>query len=296
LSSVTAQHQARTSAERYKVGLMLMALHAAPIIALIMGTNRQDWILFACIYPIQAIGIGLGLHRYFAHRSFKTGRVFGFILALMSSCTFGDPVGFAGKHRLHHLHVDTDKDVHTPRHGIWACWIGSLLDNGYSYDEVMNRAQDWQQYPELMLLHRYAKVPALLLITLAFLIGGFSMAAIGICLGAVLLLHQTSAVNYFAHKRGSRRFDLPDQSTNNWVMGILAYGEGWHNNHHRYPRSARAGLYWWEIDVLYWLIVCLEKFGLVWDVHLPPTLERDGITRNKIQTSKQHEYSTTLES
>ena len=248
---------------------MLAALHAAPVVALYIGTNTQDWILFACIYPIQAIGIGVGLHRYFAHRSFKTGRLFGFILALTSACAFGDPVGFAGKHRLHHQHVDSDDDVHTPLHGIWACWIGSLLDNGYTHGEILHHAQDLQQYPELMLLHRYSKLPGLLFIGIAFLLGGFSTAAIGICLGAVLLLHQTSAVNYFSHKWGTRRFDLPDNSTNNWVLGILAYGEGWHNNHHRYPRSARAGLFWWEIDVFYWLICCFEKVGLAWDVQRP---------------------------
>ena len=90
------------------------------------------------------------------------------------------------------------------------------------------------------------------------------------CLGAVLLTHQSSAVNYFAHKYGTRRFDTPDQSTNNWFTAVIAYGEGWHNNHHYYPSSARAGFFWWEIDMFFWPIWIFEKLGLVWDVRRPP--------------------------
>lgn len=270
MSARLVQARARTPRQRWEVGILLLGLHVVPLIALVMGTKRLDWIFFAWVYPIQAIGLGLSLHRYFAHRSFKTSRVFQFLLALASATAFGDPVGFAGKHRLHHQHVDTERDVHTPLHGWWSCWIGNLLDNGYTHEQILSRVEDLQRFPELMLLHRYSKVPGLLLIAVAFLAGGFSTAAIGVCLGAVMLLHQTSAVNYFSHKSGTRRFDLPDQSTNNWIMGVLAYGEGWHNNHHRYPSSARAGFFWWEIDMFYWLIWCLERLGIVWDVRRPP--------------------------
>jgi stearoyl-CoA desaturase (delta-9 desaturase) len=265
-----SQAQVRSRGDRRKVGAMILLLHALPVAVLISGTNSTDWRFFACLYPFQAIGVGISLHRYFAHRSFRTSRAFQFFLALTSAATFGNAVGFAGKHRLHHQHVDSEHDVHTPLHGIWACWIGSLLDNGYTEEEILSKVPDLTRYPELMWLHRNPMVPGLTLCALAFAIGGISTVAIGVCLGAAILIHQSSAVNYLAHKYGTRRFDTPDHSRNNWFTGIATFGEGWHNNHHYCPRSARAGFAWWEIDMFFWVIWLFEKLGLVWSVRRPP--------------------------
>ena len=264
------QRQVRSSGERWRIGLSILLLHGFVIAALINGTTTTDWLIFAVVYTIQSIGVGIGMHRYFAHRSFRTSRQFQFALGLAAASVFGNAVSFAGKHRLHHQHVDSEKDVHTPLHGIWACWIGSLLDNGYTDEEILRKVPDLTRYPELMWLYRHPRIPGLILMGIAWLIGGWTAAAVGVGLGSLLMLHKSSAVNYLAHKYGSRRFDTPDQSTNNWLMAILAFGEGWHNNHHCYPRSARAGFYWWEIDIYYWLICLFEKLGLVWSVIRPP--------------------------
>ena len=261
---------ARAPHERVRACALILLLHALPLFVLFKGTNHSDWMFFAYLYPIQAIGIGISLHRYFAHRSFKTSRQFQFFLALTSAATFGNPLGFAGKHRLHHQHVDTLRDVHSPVHGIWACWIGSLIDNGYTDKQQLEKVPDFCRYPELVWLHRYPMVPGLALCVLAFAVGGISTVAVGVCLGTVLLIHQSSAVNYFSHRHGTRRFDTPDTSTNNWLIGIFTFGEGWHNNHHYYPRSARAGFAWWEIDIFFWVIWTFEKLGLIWDVQRPP--------------------------
>jgi stearoyl-CoA desaturase (delta-9 desaturase) len=94
--------------------------------------------------------------------------------------------------------------------------------------------------------------------------------AIGVVLGAAILLHQSSAVNFLCHKVGSRRFATDDRSTNNLLISLLVFGEGWHNNHHRCPVSARAGFFWWEIDLFYWVICGFEALGLVWEVQRPP--------------------------
>jgi len=264
------QAKARTRAERCRVGALILLLHGLVIGVLISGTDKTDWIFFACLYPFQAIGVGTAMHRYFAHRSYKTSRPFQFFLALTCASVFGNAVGFAGKHRLHHQHVDSSRDVHAPLHGIWACWIGSLLDNGYTEEQILAKAPDLTRYPELMWLHRNFLVPGLALCALAFAIGGISTVAIGVCLGSVLLIHQSSAVNYLSHKYGTRRFDTPDNSTNNWVTGILSFGDGWHNNHHYCPGSARAGFAWYEIDMFFWPIWIFEKLGLVWQVKRPP--------------------------
>lgn len=276
----------RPLAERRKAAFLIGLMHIAPVVGLLLGPNPLDWRILACVYPFQAIGIGVALHRYFAHRSFKTSRPFQFFLALCSSVVFGDPVGFAGKHRIHHRNVDRETDVHTPLHGWWACWIGSLLDSGHGEDEILSQATDLRRYPELMWLHRNAKVPGLTLIGLAAIfgggvagleggfvagvLGGFTAGTIGVCLPTVFAIHQTSAVNYFTHKYGTRRFETSDHSTNNFLVALFTWGEGWHNNHHRYPRSARAGFEWWEIDPFFWAIWLFERVGLVWDVRRPP--------------------------
>ena len=263
-------------------GFLIAVIHALPIWFLIAGPSRTDWLLFAVIYPFQGIGVVIGLHRYFAHHCFSTSRGFQFFLALCAASTFGDPIGFAGKHRLHHRHTDQQDDPHTPRHGFWYCWFGSLLDNGYTDEELVEVARDLKKYPELMLLHRFWLVPGLLLCLMAFLIGGVSGVAIGVLLGSTLLMNQASAVNYFCHKYGNRRFETNDQSTNNALVAILSYGEGWHNNHHQYPTTAKAGFRWWEIDMYYWVIYLFSKLGLVWDVRQPPQemMSKAAVTEN----------------
>ena len=252
-----------------QTAILLIVLQAMPVAFLFIGTNSTDWLLFAVIYPIQSIGVGVSLHRYFAHRSFKTSRWFQFIMALMAATVFGDPVRFTGKHRLHHRYSDSTNDTHTPLKGFWSCWYGSLLDNGYTDAELCEAARDLKKYPELMLLHRYWMAPGLILCGIAFLIGGLSGVAIGVLLGSALLMNQASAVNYFCHKYGRRRFETRDQSTNNALIAVLSFGEGWHNNHHHYPATARAGFHWWEIDIYYWVICLFEKVGLAWDVRQP---------------------------
>jgi len=252
-----------------QTAILLFALQVTPVVYLFKGTNPTDWILFAVIYPLQFIGVGVGLHRYFAHRSFKTSRWFQFVLALMAASVFGDAVRFAGKHRLHHRYVDSTNDTHTPLKGFWSCWYGSLLDNGYTDAELCAAAPDLTRYPELMWLHRHSRVPGLVLFAIVFLIGGVSGVAIGVLLGLTLVLNQSSMVNYFCHKYGRRRFDTRDRSTNNALIAALSFGEGWHNNHHHYPATARAGFCWWEIDMYYWVIWLFEKLGLAWDVRQP---------------------------
>lgn len=268
----------RSRVARTTTGALIVLMHALPIWALLQGTTQKDWLLFAAIYPFQAIGVGVCLHRYFAHRAFRTSRVFQFVLALFCASTFGDPIRFAGKHRLHHRHTDREGDPHSPRQGFWHAWFGSQLDSRYSDEEICAQVPGLTRYPELMWLHRHSLLPGLALCAIAWLIGGISGMAIGVLLGASLLLHQSSAVNYFCHRFGRRRFETADQSTNHFLVSVLVFGEGWHNNHHRYPASARAGFCWWEIDMFYWVICLFEAVGLVWDVRRPPeSLRKTGL-------------------
>jgi stearoyl-CoA desaturase (Delta-9 desaturase) len=260
----------RSKAARTTTAVLLVLLHLIPLAVLIAGTDRRDWLLFALIYPFQAIGVGVCLHRYFGHHAFHTSRPFQFFLALCAASTFGDPIRFAGKHRFHHQHADCRDDPHTPLHGFWNSWFGSHLDSRYRDQDIVGQVPWLTRYPELLWLHRHSLVPGFLLCGIAFMAGGFSGMAIGVLLGAMILLHQSSSVNYLCHKFGHRRFDTEDRSTNNLLVSLLTFGEGWHNNHHRFPVSARAGFRWWEVDMFYWVICGFETLGLVWNVKRPP--------------------------
>ena len=270
MERISTRPYTRSRPARVRSAALIALIHVLPAWAIINGTTEKDWLFFAAIYPFQAIGVGVCLHRYFAHNAFKTSRWFQFVLALFCASTFGDPIRFAGKHRLHHLHTDREDDTHSPRQGFWFSWLGSHIDSRYTDEEICAQVPNLTRYPELMWLHRHSLVPGLALCVIVFLLGGFSAMAVGVLLGAALLIHQSSAVNYFCHRFGRRRFQTDDLSTNNFLVSLLVFGEGWHNNHHRYPVSARAGFCWWEIDMFYWVICLWEAMGLVRDVRRPP--------------------------
>ncbi len=255
---------------RIGVGSGLLALHTIPLTALCYSQIAAiDWAVCALLYVQGALTMGVGLHRYFGHRSFRTTRSFQLLLGWLACTLLTDPIRFAGKHRLHHRYADSPRDPHSPRAGIWHCWIGSLIDEGYSTAQIRHHARDWQRYPELVWLERTRFLHAGLVALATAWLGGFSMFAIGFCLSRVICLHAVSAVNYFGHRSGDRRFDTQDASTNPVFWGWFTFGEGWHNNHHRFPTSARCGLARGEIDPAYRIIQLLEKIGWVWDVRLP---------------------------
>ncbi|HZP36598.1 MAG TPA: acyl-CoA desaturase [Methylomirabilota bacterium] len=251
-------------------GVMITVLHLIPLMAVSRATAR-DWLACAALYLAFVVGGGMGLHRYFAHRAFRTSRAFQLVLALLGSTAFGEPIGFAGKHRLHHRYSDTAHDVHAPREGFWPCWFGSLFERPARAADIARMTPDLRRYPELVWLHRWWYVPTLALGALTWWAGGFTMFAIGFVLSRVIILHAVSAVNYFCHRNGHRRFATRDHSTNNVLVALLTFGEGWHNNHHRYPRAARAGLRWWELDPIYYGIRFCAALGLVWDVREAPS-------------------------
>jgi stearoyl-CoA desaturase (delta-9 desaturase) len=146
--------------------------------------------------------------------------------------------------------------------------VGWLLTA--EYDETNWPAvKDWSRYPELRWLNHLHWLPGLLLASLCWLIDGWSGLVWGFLLSTVLGYHTTFMVNSVCHLWGSRRYDTPDGSRNNWWVALLTFGEGWHNNHHHYQSSANQGFFWWEIDVTYYLIKLLGFTGLVWDIRIP---------------------------
>lgn len=259
-----------------------MILHAS-LVLVPFTYSHQGLVAFAALYFISiCLGITLGYHRLLAHQSYKTQRWVRYVLAFcgMLACQRG-PIWWSATHRLHHSKVDQPLDPHTPKvsfvwaHFAWAFFRHPQLDE---FPEKVNRlARDLYDDPGMRLLeNNYALVNTAVLLGLfgiGYLMGGFKMGLSLFVWGGlfrlVVTLHITWLVNSVAHLWGSRRFETNDTSRNNWWVALLTFGEGWHNNHHAQPRSARMGFVWQEIDVTYWLIALMKRIGLAQNVVQP---------------------------
>ena len=248
-------------------------LHASFLAVIFVPWTLENLAVLAVSYSLRAIGVTAGYHRYFSHRSFKTGRVFQFVLAFLGTAAVQKGVlWWAANHRLHHRHADADGDPHSPRRGFWWSHMGWFLSSEYAETDL-DMVRDLSRYPELRWLERHFLVPPLLFAAVLFALGGFPYLVWGFAVCTVVGWHATYAVNSLGHWRGSRRFDTADDSRNSFWLGLITWGEGWHNNHHRCMRAARHGLKWWEIDLTYYVLVALSFCGVVWELVEPANLE-----------------------
>ncbi|MEX0979599.1 MAG: fatty acid desaturase, partial [Gemmatimonadota bacterium] len=220
---------------------------------------------------VRMFAITGGFHRYFSHRSYKTGRVFQFLMAFLGQTSAQKGVlWWAAIHRHHHLHSDTEHDVHSPRHTGFLFshvgWIFSPQKNTADYSTI----KDFTRYPELVWLDRFSHAPAVLLGVACFLLAGWQGLFVGFFLSTVILYHGTFAINSLAHVVGKQRYVTGDDSRNNWWLAIITLGEGWHNNHHAYQSSTRQGFRWYEIDITFYVLKALSWVGVVRDLRAPP--------------------------
>jgi stearoyl-CoA desaturase (delta-9 desaturase) len=223
-------------------------------------------------------------HRYFAHKTFRKGRVTQFLFGLLgASAAQRGPLWWAAHHRHHHQHSDCEEDLHSPHQGgFWWSHIGWFTcDAGFAMNE--RRVKDWMKFPELKFLNRFdSLVPAgaavgiyglgeLLAVTSPQLgTNGLQLLVWGFFISTVVLFHATVSINSLSHVWGKRRFDTADNSRNNGWLALITLGEGWHNNHHRWPQSVRQGFRWYEIDVTWYGLWLLSKLGIVWDMKPVP--------------------------
>ena len=227
-------------------------------------------------YAVRMFAITAGYHRYFSHRTFKTSRVFQFVLALlaMSSAQQG-VLWWAAHHRHHHKHSDQPDDVHSPRlRGFWWSHCFWLL-RGNNKHTQLDRVKDFARYPELRWLDRHDLLIAVAFGFLIYAIGGSTALFWGHFVSIVVAWHITFCINSLAHVWGNRRYATTDDSRNNLLLAVLTFGEGWHNNHHYYQRSARQGFYWWELDLTFYVLKLLEAVRIVSDVEGVPRHVRD---------------------
>lgn len=260
--------------------LPFIALHLAALTAFFVGVSPTALIICFALYFIRMFGITGGYHRYFSHRSFKTSRVFQFLLALLgASSAQQGPLWWAAHHRHHHRHSDTEHDIHSPTlKGLWWAHVGWIMNDRYIPTDL-TKVRDLTKYKELLWLERgHYIVPVSLCVVLYFIgeylhsyfpalnTNGVQLVSWGFLVSTVLLYHGTFAINSLAHLMGRQRFETGDQSRNSFILSLITLGEGWHNNHHRYPSAERQGIYWWEIDITHYVLKFFEKFGLIWGI------------------------------
>jgi stearoyl-CoA desaturase (delta-9 desaturase) len=255
----------------YPAAIPFVLFHFAAFAAIWTGVSTTALWICLSLYVIRIFAIGAGYHRYFSHRAFTTSRTFQFILACLAQSTMQRNVlWWAAKHRHHHLYSDTEADVHSPRQrGFFYAHVGWIFARQH-HETDLTKIPDFARYPELVWLHRLELAPACVMAAVAFAIGGWSGLVVGFVWSTVLLYHATFFINSLAHVMGSKRYVTGDDSRNNWLLALMTFGEGWHNNHHAFQSSVRQGFKWWEYDPTFYILTVLSWFGVVWDLKSPP--------------------------
>jgi stearoyl-CoA desaturase (Delta-9 desaturase) len=255
----------------YPSAIPFILVHVACLAAIWTGVTTTAVVLGVGLYWLRIFAIGAGYHRYFSHRAYETGRVFQFVLGFVAQSTAQKSIlWWAAKHREHHLHSDTELDVHSPRQtGFLYSHLGWIFTRTHEATDL-DKVADLAKYPELMWLHRHELTPAVALALATFAIGGFSGLIIGFFWSTVAVYHATFCINSLAHVAGRKRYVTGDDSRNNWLLAIVTMGEGWHNNHHAFQASVRQGFRWWEYDPTFYLLKFFSWFGLVWKLKSPP--------------------------
>jgi stearoyl-CoA desaturase (delta-9 desaturase) len=244
-----------------------------------------DIALLLSLYALTAMGVTIGFHRMLTHRSFNPHPVVKFIfLVLGSMAVEGPALQWASTHTLHHAQADREGDPHSPVEGFFHAHIGWMFQDAEADPNVYGR--HLLKDPIVMFVSRTFFVWATLSLLIPFLIGGWTGLLWGGLVRLCLTHHVTWSVNSICHTFGKREFETTDQSRNEWVIGLLAFGEGWHNNHHAFPRSAFHGLHWWQFDLSGYVIWTLERIGLVKDVYrvTPVMLARRATRNNKVES------------
>jgi len=258
---------------------IVITFHLLTIPAFFLFSWQNFAVMLIGNWIVGSLGIGLGYHRLLTHRSFKAPKWLEYTLTIFGAMAIQDDAPkWVATHRIHHQFVETEKDPHSTRPGFWWAhmeWI--LRGTAQDHDEATLK----RYVPDLLkdkfhvLLAKYYYIPLVLSGFLLFAIGGWSMVLWGVFVRIVFGWHSTWFVNSATHFFGKRRFATEDDSTNNAWVAILTFGEGWHNNHHAQPTSARHGLKWYEFDMNWLTIRLFEKLGWakqirVFDAEKPP--------------------------
>ena len=246
--------------------IFLIVAHVAAVAALFFWSWPALITAVVLYWVGGSLGIGMGYHRLLTHRGYKVPKPVEYFLAICGTLALeGGPIQWVVTHRIHHAHTDRAGDPHTPRDGGWWAHVGWILwGTAQNHDEatLARYAPDLLKDRFYHWLNRFYYVPLLIVGIGLFVFGGWSVVLWGVFLRVTLALHTTWLVNSATHLWGKKRFETGDDSRNTWWVALLTFGEGWHNNHHAHPTSARHGLHWYEIDLNWLGIRALQLLGL----------------------------------
>jgi stearoyl-CoA desaturase (delta-9 desaturase) len=283
-----APHEGDETFEPHRVDWLrivpFLVMHAGCIGVVWVGWSPVAVVAAVALYVVRMFAITAFYHRYFSHRTYATSRAAQFVFAVIgASSTQRGALWWAAHHRVHHRVSDQPGDAHSPRlHGFLWSHVGWFTARE-NFRTKVEQIPDLVKYPELCFLDRFDMlVPVLFAV--ACLGAGSLCAAVAPGLGTdgpqmlvwaffistVALFHGTFTINSLAHMVGRRAYATDDDSRNNWFLALITLGEGWHNNHHRYPASVRQGFRWWQLDVTYYGLRVLALLGIVWDLHPVP--------------------------
>ncbi|MDB5327252.1 MAG: Acyl-CoA desaturase [Phycisphaerales bacterium] len=299
-NAVTGHDHVRTHAhEGVKPTFMVQAVNLLAVVvpfigfivaAVLLWGIGFSWLhlsLMVAMYLLSAVGITIGYHRLFTHRAFETSRTLKAVFAILGSMAVEGPLlKWVAMHRRHHQHSDEEHDPHSPHlhgEGLWGVVTGLFHAHvGWIFDRdpanLERYVGDLSKDKVLNYISRTFPLWVLVGLLIPTILGGLiSMTWTGALLGLVwggfarifLVHHVTWSINSVCHLWGSKDFESHDESRNNFIFGVLAMGEGWHNNHHAFPTSARHGLKWWQFDASYYIIAGMERVGLASKVRLP---------------------------
>jgi stearoyl-CoA desaturase (Delta-9 desaturase) len=230
------------------------------------AVNWTDLALLVAFNVICGLGVAVGFHRMLTHRSFQSHPVVKFILlAFGSMAVEGPALEWAATHIKHHAHSDRDGDPHSPVEGFWHAHMGWMFNRSPADPNVYCR--NLVKDPIVVFISRTFILWVVLSLVIPFAIGGWTGLLWGGLVRIFLTHHITWSVNSVCHTFGKREFETRDRSRNEWIVGLLGFGEGWHNNHHAFPRSAFHGLHWWQFDLSGYVIWTLERMNLISDVY-----------------------------
>jgi len=251
----------------------MIIFHVLSVVALFYFTWSALAVAIFLWWLTGSPGIGMGFHRLLTHRGYKTPKPVEYFLTLCGVLTLeGGPISWVATHRIHHAHTDHEGDPHSPRDGKWWSHMGWILTGtAQQYpDEVLQRyAPDLWRDPVHRWFNKYYYVPVVISGIVLFALGGLPWLLWGLFFRTTYGLHATWLVNSATHLWGTRRFETTDDSRNSWWVALMTFGEGWHNNHHAQPVTAKHGLTWYEIDMNWMGIRFLEMIGLATNIKRP---------------------------
>jgi stearoyl-CoA desaturase (delta-9 desaturase) len=247
-------------------------IHLLAIPAFFMFSWKNLIVMLVLNWVVGGLGVGLGYHRLLTHRSFRAPKWLEYFLTSLGTMSVQDgPSKWVATHRMHHAFVETERDPHTTRVGFWWAQVGWVLWGTAQDHDAMTMKRF---VPDLLrdrgqrLIAQFYMVPIMVSALLLFAFGGWPLVFWGVFVRVVFGWHTTWFVNSLSHLYGKRPFDTADDSTNNWFVALLTFGEGWHNAHHAFPTSARHGLKWYQFDLNWITIRLFEKLGWAADIRL----------------------------